>query len=194
MGILTGIIFVVVGAVSCFFGWRIYRIVLALSGFVLGYYAASGVLVGQSDLVQIGGAIVVGLIVAFIFWTFYKFAYVLFGAFLGLVVATLIESSFNLDGTIYLILAIVLAIVGALVGSRMADLIIRLSTAFSGSTQMIAGVAAIAAATNISLPLADPTHGGSNTESTAGIVTLVLVIVIGVVGFLFQSRHDPDAN
>lgn len=193
MGLLTGIILLVVGLIACFFGKRYYRLVLALVGFVVGYYAASGLLATQGDAIQIIGGIVAGLVIGFLFWTFYKMAYILFGIFLGLVVAALIGRAFNLDGTVFTILAVVLAIVGALLGTSIADLMIRLSTAFGGATQAIGGVAAIATALSISLPLADPTHGGATTESTSGIITLVAVIVLGVVGFLFQTRNDPEA-
>lgn len=191
MGILTGIILLVIGAVSCFFGLRIYRIVLALSGFVVGYYVASGALLGQGDMVQIVGGIIAGLIVALLFWTFYRFAYILFGAFLGLALAGVIGTSFNLEGVVYIVLAVVLLIVGALVGNALADTMIRLATAFGGAVQMVSGVAAIAAAASISIPLADPTHGGANTESTAGIITLIAVVVLGIIGFLYQARHAP---
>ena len=92
-----------------------------------------------------------------------------------------------------LIVSLVLGIIGALVGSSLADVIVRLSTSIAGSAQAIGGVAALAAALNISLPLADPTHGGAATTSVAGIVTLVAVIVLGVAGYFFQARHAPKA-
>ena len=191
MGILTGLILLIVGLIACFFGKRYYRLVLALVGFVIGYYAANALLVGQGDAIQLIAAIVAGVVLGFLFWTFYKMAYVLFGLFLGLAVAAIIGRSFNLDGTVYLIVAIVLAIVGAFLGSAIADLMIRLSTAFGGASQIVAGVAAIAVGLNISLPLADPMHGGATTESTSGIITIIAVIVLGVIGFLFQTSSDP---
>ena len=191
MGLTTGIILLVIGLIACFFGWRFYRIILALFGFSLGYYAVLGLLAGQEELIQIGGAVIVGLIVALLFWTYYKFAYILFGIVLGVSVAALLGEAFNLDGTIYLIAVVVLGIIGALLGGVLADLIIRLSTAFGGATQAIGGLSAILVAANISVPLADPTHGGVNTESTAGIITLIAVIILGGIGFLFQSRNAP---
>ncbi|MCA9891611.1 MAG: DUF4203 domain-containing protein [Anaerolineae bacterium] len=193
MGLLMGIILLVVGLIACFFGRRYYRLVLALVGFVVGYYAVSGLLSAQGDAVQVIGGIVAGVVVGFLFWSFYKMAYILFGIALGLTVAALIGRAFNLDGTVFTILTIVLAIVGGFLGTSIADLMIRLSTAFGGATQAIGGVAAIAAALNIALPLADPTHGGATTDSTAGIITIVAVIVLGVIGFLFQTRSDPKA-
>lgn len=192
MSFLTGIILLVIGLIACFFGRRLYRLVLALSGFVAGYYLVSGLLVEQGDTVQIIGAIIGGLIVGFLFWSFYQFAYVLFGAFLGLVIAALVVAAFNLEGAAALILALVFLIIGALLGRALADTMIRLGTAFSGAAQAVGGIAAIAAAASISIPLADPTHGGANTESAAGIITLVVVIALGVVGFLYQSRHDAE--
>ena len=193
MGLLMGIILLVVGLIACFFGRRYYRLVLALVGFVVGYYAVSGLLTAQGDAVQVIGGIVAGVVVGFLFWSFYKMAYILFGIALGLTVAALIGRAFNLDGTVFTILTIVLAIIGGFLGTSIADLMIRLSTAFGGATQAIGGVAAIAAALNIALPLADPTHGGATTDSTAGIITIVAVIVLGVIGFLFQTRSNPKA-
>jgi hypothetical protein len=191
MALFTGIILLVVGLIACFFGKRLYRIVLALSGFVVGYYAASAALVSQSDVVQIVGAVIAGLVVAFVFWSLYKFAYIIFGAFLGLALGAPIGNAFNLDGIVYLIVAVVLALIGALIGSSLADTMIRLATAFGGASQAISGVAAIAAALSISLPLVDPSHTSTVVpDSTAAIVTLVLVIVLGVVGYVYQTRNE----
>ncbi|MEZ4669709.1 MAG: DUF4203 domain-containing protein [Anaerolineae bacterium] len=193
MTLLTGIILTVVGLVACFFGKRLYRVVLALAGFVVGYYAASAALVSQSDVIQIVGAIVAGLVLAFVFWSLYRFAYVVFGAFLGLAVGTLIANAFNLDSIIYLVVVLVLAVIGALVGNSLADVIIRLSTAFGGASTAISGLAAIAAALSINLPLVDPSHNAPvNPDGTAAIVTLVLVIVLGVGGCLYQSRSGTN--
>lgn len=195
MAILTGIILLVIGVIVCFFGKRIYRIALALSGFVVGYYAASAALVGQSDLVQIGGAVIAGLVVAFVFWSLYKFAYIIFGAFLGLAVGAVIGNAFNLDGIVYLIVVIVLALIGAVIGSSLADLMIRLATAFGGASQAVSGVAALAAALSINLPLVDPSHASTVVpDSAAAIVTLVLVIVLGIVGYVYQTRNEPVRN
>lgn len=192
MALLTGIILLVIGLIVCFFGKRIYRIALALSGFVAGYYAVSAALVGQSDVVQIVGALIAGLVVAFVFWSLYKFAYVLFGMFLGLALGALIANALNLDGILYLVVVIVLAVIGALIGSSLADMMIRLATAFGGAGQAVSGLAAIAAALSLSLPLVDPSHSSTVVhDSTAAIVTLVLVVVLGIVGYVYQTQNEP---
>lgn len=191
MGLLTGIILLVVGLIACFFGWRLYRLILGLFGFVIGYYAVSGLLAGQAEIIQIGGALVAGLVLGFVFWLLYNFAYVLFGVFLGINIAGVLGAAFNFDGVVLLVVTVILAIIGGVLGALLADVMIRLGTAFGGASQAIGGLAAIAAALNIALPLADPTHGGANAESAAGIITLVAVLVLGIVGFLFQSQNAP---
>ena len=192
MALLTGVILLVVGLLACFFGWRLYRLMLGLFGFVIGYYVVLGLLAEQAEIVQIGGAIVAGLVVGFIFWALYNFAYILFGVFLGIIVAGVIGNAFNLEGIILLVVVVILATIGGVLGAVLADVMIRLGTAFGGASQAVGGVAAIATALNIGLPLADPTHGGANTESTAGIITLVAVIILGVIGFIFQTQNAPE--
>jgi len=191
MDLLTGGLLLVVGIIVCFFGLRFYRLVLALLGFVVGFYSASGALAQQSDIVQISGAVVAGLMVAVLFWLFYKFGYALVGVFLGLAVAALIVKAFSLSDAPAIGVALILTIVGAILGVVLADIMIRIGTAFSGATQIAGGIAALATAASISLPLVDTTHGSVNVNSTAGIATIVLVAVLGALGFLYQSRQTP---
>lgn len=191
MALLTGIILLVIGLIACFFGGRFYRVVLALAGFVIGFYLASAALLQQTEIVQIIGATVVGLIVAFIFWSLYKTAHVLFGAFFGMAVGVMLANALNLEGAVFSIFLLVFAVVGALIGLRIADLMIRLGTAFGGASQAVSGLAAIAASVGVSLPLIDPSHTVvSPATSTSAIVTIALMVALGVVGFLFQSRHE----
>lgn len=194
MAILTGVLLLVIGLIACFFGWRFFRILLFLQGFVVGYYATSGFLAGQGETVQIIVAVVIGIVSGAIFYALYKFAFIVFGGILGLAVGAIIGVAFNLEGFLLLIVTLVLGVIGAILGNAIGDTIIRLSTAFAGSAQAIGGLAALVspAALNIALPLADPMQGGVTADSTAGIVTLVAVIVLGVFGFIFQARHAPQ--
>lgn len=192
MTILSAVLLIGIGLVACFFGKKLYRVVLGLFGFVTGYYIASGLLLGQSDIVHLLGSIAVGVVLFIVFYALYKFAYILFGAFLGLAAGALLAHALDLTGVVYLIVAVVLAIIGGVLGNIFADPIIRLATAFGGAIQVIAGVGGLAAAIGLSLPLVDVSHASTaQTSTTALIVSLVLVGLLGVVGFVFQTRqHD----
>lgn len=190
MGFLTGIIYLVIGVIACFFGKRFYRVVLALVGFVLGYYLVSGLLVGQSDAILIIASIFGGVAGAVLFWSLYKLGYLLIGAALGLVVAELIANALNLTGVVHGVISVIGLIVGLVLGNSLADLIIRLGTAFNGAGFIVGGIAALAAAANISIPLADPTHTGAAADGASALITIVAVIVLGVIGFVFQTRTE----
>ena len=192
MALVTGLILLVIGLIACFFGWRFFRLVMGLQGFVVGYYLAHRLLAAQGDAISIIVGVIVGIVLFVIFYQFlYNYAFVVLGAVLGLALAGLVDTAFNLDGTVALIVAVVLAIIGAIIGNVLSDLMIRISTAFSGAAQAVGGLAAVATAAGVSLPLADPTAGSVNADSTAGIITLVIVIVLGIVGFWFQSQIAP---
>ena len=190
MAIITGLILLLIGLVACFFGWRFFRLIMGLQGFVIGYYLAQRLLVAQGEGIALIVGIILGVILFFIFYMFlYNLAFVVFGAILGLAIGALIDSALNVDGIVALVIALVLAVIGAVIGNMLSDVMIRISTAFAGAAQAVSGVGALAAAIGMSLPLADPTAGGANTHSTVGIVTLVVVVVLGLIGFFFQSQN-----
>jgi len=195
MAILTGLILLVLGLIACFFGWRFFRLVMGLQGFVIGYYLAHRLLAAQGDAISIIVGIIAGIVLFYVFYQFlYNYAFVVLGAVLGLAIAGLADAAFNLEGVVALVVAVVLAIIGAIIGNLLSDLMIRISTAFSGAAQAVGGLAAIATAAGTNLPLADPTAGGANTDSTAGIITLIVVLVLGIIGFIVQSQNAPASH
>lgn len=193
MAVLTGILLVVIGLIACFAGKKLYRIVLALVGFVIGFYVVSGLLVGQSDIVVIAASIFGGIVFAAVLSIFYKFAYILYGVSLGLTVAVYALNTFNLEGIVGLIITVVLAVTGGVIGGLIGDLMIRVATAFAGASQVIGGVAALATALGVTLPLIDPTHGSVSTDSTAGVITVIAMGILGVLGYIVQTRNDTSA-
>src|SRR5688500_16359807 len=85
------------GIVSCFFGYRLFRIVLAIFGFILGALAASSVF-GVSDTgPMLAAAIVGGVIGAVILTLAYFVGVVLVGAGLGAAAANLLFAATDRD-------------------------------------------------------------------------------------------------
>ena len=192
MSALAGIILIVIGLIACFFGKQFYRAVLALFGFVIGFYIVSGLLVGQAEWLQLVGSLAAGILLGIGFYLAYRWAYVLFGGFLGLAIGGMIGNAFNLASLPYVIVALVLMVIGGVLGHVFADLMIRIATAFGGAINVIAGLGGLTAAIGLSLPLIDVSHNtAAVATTTAGVVSLVLVGLLGAVGFVFQSRKDP---
>ncbi len=132
---------VVGGAVACFFGYRLFRLVLSLVGFALGGLMASS-LVGPSDTSwMIGAWIVGGLIGMALLYAGYYVGVALTGASLGALVAHL---AFQASGSPPpFLIVLVAAIVGAVGAMFLQKYFIVVGTAFGGSWTLILGVMAL---------------------------------------------------
>ena len=85
------------GIVACFFGYRLFRVVLAISGFILGALLASSIF-GMSDTgPMIIAALIGGLVGAGILFAAYFVGVALIGAALGAVVANVVMAAGDRD-------------------------------------------------------------------------------------------------
>jgi hypothetical protein len=129
------------GIISCFFGYRLFRTVLAIFGFILGALATSSIFGISNTTLMVAAAILGGLIGAFILITAYFVGVALVGAGLGAVVANLLFSSGNRDPSVYAV--ILLSIAGAVAATYLQRYFIIVGTAFGGAWTMIVGAMAL---------------------------------------------------
>ena len=129
------------GVVACFFGYRLFRIVLAIFGFILGALAASSIF-GMSDTgPMIVAAVAGGLVGAGILIAAYFVGVALIGAGLGAVAAHLFFVASDRDPPF---LAVVfLSIAGAAAAMYLQRYFIIVGTGFGGAWTMIVGVLAL---------------------------------------------------
>jgi hypothetical protein len=135
------IAFVIGGAVACFFGYRLFRLVLSLVGFGLGGLMASS-LVGPGDTTWIVGAwIVGGLIGMALLYAGYYVGVALSGASLGALLAHLaFQASGNPPPFLIVLLA---AVVGAIGSMFLQKYFIVVFTSFGGAWTLILGLMAL---------------------------------------------------
>jgi hypothetical protein len=125
------------GAVACFFGYRLFRIVLAIFGFMLGALAASSVF-GVSDTgPMVIAAILGGLLGAAVLIAAYFVGVALVGAALGAVVANLVFSAGDRDP--HFLAVVFSAVVGAAASMYLQRYFIIVGTAFVGAWTTIVG-------------------------------------------------------
>ena len=108
------------GLLSCFAGYRIFRIVLGIYGFILGALLASSLMGTDQTLWMIVAAIVGGLVGAAMLILAYFVGVALIGAGVGALVANAIWAALGREPGV--IVVIVLAIAGALVRAGAAAL------------------------------------------------------------------------
>jgi hypothetical protein len=131
------------GALSCFAGYRLFRIVLGIYGFIIGAMFASSMMGITNTMGMVAAAIIGGLIGALVLVFAYFIGIALLGAGLGAFVA---HVAWPMGGTgdPPPVLVIVLAIAGAIGAMFLQRYVIIVATAFTGAWSIIVGGLAIA--------------------------------------------------
>ena len=134
----VAILLVLGGALACFAGYRLLRIVLAIYGFILGAMLASSVMGISNTVGMVVAAIVGGLVGAAILTFAYFVGVALVGAGLGaLVVHVGWSQSATTDPPALLV--ILFSVVGAVGAMLLQRYVIIAGTAFGGAWTMIVG-------------------------------------------------------
>ena len=174
-----GVVAILVGLASCFYGYPLFRIFLILAGLIYGY------LLGQSFtpasqpwialLIGVGAAVVLALL-AYPLWSI---GVIVIGAALGFMILGALGLALNVSpGAVILMGVLGAALVGFLFyGVR--DLFVMLATAFSGATQVVYGLGLLLPALAL---------GGGR----ANFLAILAMMVLGGVGFATQYGMFKD--
>lgn len=137
----AAIVLLLGGTVSCFFGYRLFRIVLAIFGFILGALAASSIF-GMSDTTyMLIAAGVGGVLGALVLMAAYFVGVAVVGAGLGAAVASIGFSAAEKEPGVFAV--ILLAIAGAVGAVYLQRYFIIVGTSFGGAWTMIVGAMAL---------------------------------------------------
>jgi hypothetical protein len=136
----AAVVLLVGGIVACFFGYRLFRIVLAIFGFILGALTASSIF-GVSDTgPMIVAAVVGGLVGAGILIAAYFVGVALIGAGLGAAAANIFFATADRDP--HFLAVVFMSIAGAAAAMYLQRYFIIVGTGFGGAWTMIVGAMA----------------------------------------------------
>jgi len=130
------------GVIACIAGYRLFRIVLAIYGFVLGAVIASSIVGPTNTLGMIGAALGGGLAGALTLVFAYFAGIALVGGALGALLAHAGWTQFG-SGDPPALLIVGAAVAGALAAMFLQRYVIVVSTAFGGAWTIIVGLMAI---------------------------------------------------
>ena len=137
----AAIVLLLGGLISCFAGYRVFRIVLGIYGFIIGAFLASGAVGPEHSAWMIAAALVGGVGGALILIAAYFVGVALLGAGIGALATSLIWASLGREpGAIVVILFAVAGALGALALQRY---VIIGATAFGGAWTIIVGAIAL---------------------------------------------------
>src|SRR5580765_8519580 len=140
----AAILLVLGGALSCFAGYRLFKIVLGIYGFVLGAMLASSTMGVTNSTGMIVASLVGGVCGALLLMFAYFVGIALVGAGLGALVAHVAWSSLGRSGDPPAVAVVVLSVVGSIGAMFLQRYVIIVATAFGGAWTVIVGGLAVA--------------------------------------------------
>jgi hypothetical protein len=138
----AAVVLVVSGVLACFAGYKLFRVVLAVYGFILGAAIASSVMGPGEQTAMIMGAVVGGLAGALLLNLAYFVGVALIGAAAGALLLHAIWARFA-TGDPHVGIVVVCAVVGAVIATNLQRWVIIMATAFGGAWTLIVGVSAL---------------------------------------------------
>ncbi len=134
-------ILLVGGLLACFAGYRIFRVVLGIYGFILGALLATSLVGTEHTMWTILAAIGGGLAGALVLIGAYFIGVALIGAGLGAMLANVIWASIGGEPHVFVVIA--LSIAGALAALALQRYVIIVATSFGGAQTVVVGAAAL---------------------------------------------------
>ena len=125
------------GLVACFAGYRLFKFVLGLFGFIIGVLAASSLLGPADTTPMLLAALAGGVIGAGVLLLAYFVGVALVGAGIGALIVNVIWT--QIEGDPHPAVVILFSVAGAVVATWLQRYVIILGTAFAGAWTMLVG-------------------------------------------------------
>jgi len=179
---------ILLGALQCFSGYRIFKAILGFMGFLLGGAVAGaiGFAISEEPLVALIAGIIGGVIGAALLVALYFVGVFCVGAFLGVVLATVVSAAGQSEPQ-PVVLAIA-GLVGGVIALALQKVMIVLATAFGGAWNVAFGIAYFAT------DAIDPKNIEQFFRSGGTLLYMVLLgwLLLGIVGVVVQYRTLPE--
>jgi hypothetical protein len=132
------------GAIACFAGYRLFRVVLAIYGFIAGALLASSIMASSSSIGMVLAALAGGIVGSLILFFAYFVAIALVGAGLG---ALVVRSGWPhvSGGEPPVVVVLIFVAIGAAIAVILQRYVIIVTTAFAGSWTVVLGALTLTA-------------------------------------------------
>jgi hypothetical protein len=137
----AAVVLVAGGFLACFLGYRLFKVVLAVFGFIIGALAASSVFGATDTAPMVIAALVGGIAGAALLLAAYFVGVALIGAGIGALVVNLIWT--QVEGDPHPAIVILFSVAGALLATWLQRYVIILGTAFGGAWTLLVGGLAV---------------------------------------------------
>ena len=176
------------GVLACFFGYRLFKVVLGVFGFIIGALAASSVFGATDTTPMVLAAIVGGVAGAALLLAAYFVGVALVGAGIGALLVNVIWT--QIEGDPHPAVVILFSVAGAVVAAWLQRYVIILGTAFAGAwTMLVGGLAVMGDAGPLKAAAAGDVWVAYPLNPGPGMRWLPWAwVVLGALGTLVQMR------
>ena len=197
MDLFVALIAVAIGLIACFFGYRLFRAVLPVFGFVLGaIVGAQAVFLIFNEgifatLLSIVAAVVVGIVFGLLAYFWWALGIVLAVGGMGFAIGNALLPALNLD------LEIVSWLLGLAVGVgfALAAIVLRLPRAIVIAVTALWGAGATLGGVLIVLQQIEPEelgYGAVDAVVSQSFVWLLIYLALAAVGAVWQAMTTSD--
>ena len=188
---LVALVSIGLGVVYCFFGYRIFKVILAILGFVVGASIAariaSGIFGGERVLTILAG-LAGGVIGAALVVAFYFIGIFLLGTWLGSLLGILL--TVGGESNVAIVIILVLAVIGGIVAIILQRLMIIVSTSLSGSWAIVSGISHfVGGGFGPVRPFQyHPNLRALRPMGARGYIVLLCWVLLGIAGIVVQYK------
>lgn len=196
--LIVGLVALIIGSLFCFAGYRLFRIITAIWGFLIGFLIGTQVIpsllggdFANTALAWIAG-VLLGLILAMLAYALYAAAVTILGASIGYILGTGLMAGLGLGNQETLVVVVGLILAGLfailILALDLVRLLIVANTALSGAGALIVGILLLLGP----LPLNFLNNGLLGTfikDSPGWLLLWLLFAVIGGVVQLQSTRN-----
>jgi len=176
----VGVSAILVGLVSCFLGYPLFRILLILSGLIYGYMFGHSWVPASHPWLSLAIGFGAAIVLAALAYPLWSIGVIVVGAALGCMILLSLGLALNASQTVLILLGVMGAVAVGLLFYHVRDLFVMLTTAFSGAALVTLG---------LSWHIPGLAFGGE-----ANLLDLLIMLVLGACGFaiqygMFKERH-----
>ncbi|MCU0510213.1 MAG: TMEM198/TM7SF3 family protein [Anaerolineae bacterium] len=184
--VIWGLVILAAGVFVSVYGSLLFRFVLAVVGFAIGFYATMTLLPATNTALQVLIALIVGGIGAAVLYSLFRISLHIAGALLGAVIVMAVLSLIGwVGGGSMGVVSWILVLAGAgvvgFLGNRLGNAIIPLATALTGAALVVLGFSKLFA----------PNVGAASNDPIAvlsGGFGFVLFLVLAIISALAQFQ------
>jgi hypothetical protein len=189
---LIALVSIAFGLLNCFFGYRIFRIMLGVYGFILGAVAGFALInsVAPDETLWLLLAVLVGgLLGAALMVIFYFIGVFLIGALAGAIIVDTLGLAIGVD--MPLLVIVIVAIVAGTAALFFQRYAIIVATALSGAWTAVGGTFSLISSQELELRQVFAQAAGQRAGLALWIV-LVIWLVVAVAGVILQLRTTAE--